>query len=90
MSRQTCSNWKVWLMAQIWKPAILSCAYSYEVIAKKIVENNPSAQDHPFYGGAFCLGNAQGEHLRILLQIKVILNDVILKLRLLQSTNKRD
>ena len=36
--------------------------------------------------GAFCLGNAQGEHLRILLQIKVILNDVILKLRLLQST----
>ncbi len=30
--------------------AILSCAYSYEVIAKKIVENNPSAQDHPFYG----------------------------------------
>ena len=30
--------------------AILSCAYSYEVIAKKIVENNPSAQEHPFYG----------------------------------------
>ncbi len=30
--------------------AILSCAYSYEVIAKKIVENNPLAQDHPFYG----------------------------------------
>lgn len=30
--------------------AILSCAYSYEVIAKKIVENNPAAQEHAFYG----------------------------------------
>lgn len=30
--------------------AILSCAYSYEVIAKKIIENNPSAADHEFYG----------------------------------------
>ncbi|MEY8388949.1 thiaminase II [Oscillospiraceae bacterium 38-13] len=30
--------------------AILSCAYSYEVIARKIVERNPGALDHPFYG----------------------------------------
>lgn len=30
--------------------AILSCAYSYEVIARKIVERNPAALDHPFYG----------------------------------------
>ena len=30
--------------------AILSCAYSYEVIAKKIVENNPASIDHEFYG----------------------------------------
>lgn len=30
--------------------AILSCAYSYEVIAKKILENNPKADQHPFYG----------------------------------------
>lgn len=30
--------------------AILSCAYSYEVIAKKIVARNPAALDHPFYG----------------------------------------
>ncbi len=30
--------------------AILSCAYSYEVIARKIVERNPAAIDHPFYG----------------------------------------
>lgn len=30
--------------------AILSCALSYEVIAKKIVEENPGALTHPFYG----------------------------------------
>ncbi len=30
--------------------AILSCAYSYEVIAKTILTNNPAAADHPFYG----------------------------------------
>lgn len=30
--------------------AILSCAYSYEVIARKIVANNPAALHHPFYG----------------------------------------
>ncbi len=30
--------------------AILSCAYSYEVIAKKILKRNPSATEHPFYG----------------------------------------
>lgn len=30
--------------------AILSCAYSYEVIARKIVERNPAALDHPCYG----------------------------------------
>lgn len=30
--------------------AILSCAYSYEVIAKRIVENNPESIHHPFYG----------------------------------------
>ncbi len=30
--------------------AILSCAYSYEVIAKNILARNPSAADHSFYG----------------------------------------
>lgn len=30
--------------------AILSCAYSYEVIAKTLLERNPAAVDHPFYG----------------------------------------
>jgi len=30
--------------------AILSCAYSYEVIAKKIVENNPASINDEFYG----------------------------------------
>jgi len=30
--------------------AILSCALSYEYIAKKIVENNPDSINHPFYG----------------------------------------
>lgn len=30
--------------------AILSCAYSYEVIAQKMVQQNPSARDHAFYG----------------------------------------
>lgn len=30
--------------------AILACAYSYEVIAKKIVENNPAATEDEFYG----------------------------------------
>ena len=30
--------------------AILSCAYSYEVIAHTILMRNPAAADHPFYG----------------------------------------
>lgn len=30
--------------------AILSCAYSYEVIARNIVRNNPASIDHEFYG----------------------------------------
>jgi len=30
--------------------AILSCAYSYEVIAGNIVKNNPSSVEHEFYG----------------------------------------
>ena len=30
--------------------AILSCAYSYEVVAKKIVENNPDSINDSFYG----------------------------------------
>lgn len=30
--------------------AILSCAYSYEVIAKKMIQQNPAALEHPFYG----------------------------------------
>jgi len=31
--------------------AILACAYSYEVIARTMLKNNPAARDHPFYGG---------------------------------------
>ena len=30
--------------------AVLSCAYSYEVIAKKIVANRPESVDDAFYG----------------------------------------
>ena len=30
--------------------AILSCALSYEVIARRIVTENPAAAEHPFYG----------------------------------------
>ncbi len=30
--------------------AILSCAYSYEIIAKKIVKNNPASMEDEFYG----------------------------------------
>ena len=30
--------------------AILSCAYSYEVIAKQIVANNPDSVNNEFYG----------------------------------------
>ncbi len=30
--------------------AILSCAYSYELIAKNIVKNNPDSVNHDFYG----------------------------------------
>nr|WP_294492888.1 thiaminase II [uncultured Mediterraneibacter sp.] len=30
--------------------AILSCAYSYEVIARKMIENNPDSVNHVFYG----------------------------------------
>ncbi len=30
--------------------ATLSCAYSYEVIAKKMVKNNPECINHEFYG----------------------------------------
>lgn len=30
--------------------AILSCAYSYERIAKRMVQNNPSCVQHDFYG----------------------------------------
>ena len=30
--------------------AIFSCAYSYEVIARRIVEENPAAPDHPLCG----------------------------------------
>ena len=30
--------------------AILACAYSYEIIAKNIVKNNPSSVDDGFYG----------------------------------------
>ena len=45
--------------------AILSCAYSCEVIAKTILKNNPAASKHPFYGNwvngyagsEFCDGN---------------------------------
>lgn len=31
-------------------PAVLSCAYSYEVIAKKIVANAPNSVNDSFYG----------------------------------------
>ena len=30
--------------------AILSCAHSYEMIAKRTIENNPDSVNHPFYG----------------------------------------
>ena len=30
--------------------AILPCAVSYEIIARKMVEDNPACSEHPFYG----------------------------------------
>lgn len=30
--------------------AILSCAYSYEIIARNIIKNNPNSVNHEFYG----------------------------------------
>ena len=43
--------------------AILSCAYSYEVIAKNIVKNNPSSIDHPLYGN-WIKGYASDEYAK--------------------------
>ena len=50
--------------------ATLACAYSYELIAKKIVENNPESVNHPFYG-AWIRGYASdsySEENRVLLE----------------------
>ena len=41
--------------------AILSCAYSYEVVAEKILMNNPAAGKDPFYG-AWIQGYASEEY----------------------------
>ena len=41
--------------------AVLSCAYSYEVIAKKIVANRPASVDDPFFGDWIC-GYASDEY----------------------------
>ncbi|MGE4548370.1 MAG: thiaminase II [Intestinibacillus sp.] len=41
--------------------AILSCALSYEDIARRIVQDNPAAPAHPFYGEWVC-GYASGEY----------------------------
>ena len=43
--------------------AILSCAYSYEVIAKNIVKNNPSSIDHSLYGN-WIKGYASDEYAK--------------------------
>lgn len=43
--------------------AILSCAYSYEVIAKNIVKNNPASIGRPFYG-EWVRGYASDEYAR--------------------------
>lgn len=41
--------------------AILSCALSYEVIAKKMVRANPACAEHPFYG-EWVRGYASGDY----------------------------
>lgn len=43
--------------------AILSCAWSYEVIAKNIIKNNPASIEHPFYG-EWVQGYASEEYAR--------------------------
>ena len=43
--------------------AILSCAYSYEVIAKNMIKNNPASAQHPFYG-EWVRGYASEEYAR--------------------------
>lgn len=43
--------------------AILSCAYSYEVIAKNIVRNNPDSINDDFYGDWIC-GYASEEYAK--------------------------
>lgn len=55
--------------------AILSCAYSYEVIAKRIVANNPGALDHPFYGD-WVKGYASDEYAKENQTLMKHLNDL--------------
>ncbi|MGN0335572.1 MAG: thiaminase II [Lachnospiraceae bacterium] len=43
--------------------AILSCAYSYELIAKKMTAENPKAAAHPFYG-SWVQGYASDDYSR--------------------------
>lgn len=42
--------------------AILSCALSYEVIAKRLVEENPGCENHPFYGEWISSYASEGYH----------------------------
>ena len=51
--------------------AILACAYSYEVIAKKMVENNPAAVDDEFYGSWISgyVSEEYSEENRVLIEI---------------------
>ncbi len=55
--------------------AILACAYSYEIIARNILKNNPAAIDHPFYG-EWIAGYASEEYH----QENVILIDLLERL----------
>lgn len=55
--------------------AILSCAYSYEVIAKKIVTNNPNAVKDDFYG-KWIQGYASEEYAKGNIVLLDILNQL--------------
>lgn len=58
--------------------AILSCAYSYEVIAKDMVHNNPQAAEDPFYGewvSGYCSQRYSDENKVLLDVLEIVTAD---------------
>ncbi|MGL4951879.1 MAG: thiaminase II [Mycoplasma sp.] len=55
--------------------AILACAYSYELIAKQIIKNNPNSIDHKLYG-QWIMGYASDEYANGNVEIITIINEM--------------